>query len=69
MIKDIMQKISIKVINSELVASMVISDAICKSQLNNERGIYVMPRITLNILPILSSFFNFVTSKFHYTDL
>ena len=57
MIKDIMQKIPIKVIYNGLVASMVLSDAICKSQLNNESGIYDTPKIILNTVPILSSLF------------
>ena len=66
MIKDIMQEIAIKVIYSELVASMVLSDAICKSQLNNERGIYVTPKIMLKTALTLSSFFIFLTSYFYY---
>ena len=56
MIKDIIQKISIKVIYNGLVASIVPSEAICKSQLNNERGIYTTPNTMLNALLIFSIF-------------
>ena len=56
-LKVIMQKASIRPMYSGFVASIVNSEAITKSQLKKESGIYRIPKIQLSILLTLSIFF------------
>ena len=62
MMRAMMQKMLINAIYVALVASMVLSDAICKNRQKTERGQYKTPKTTLNTVPIVSSFFMFSPS-------
>ena len=62
MMRATIQKMFTNAIYTSFVASMVLSDAICKNRQNKERGQYKTPKITLNTVPIVSSFFIFSPS-------